>query len=440
MAPGCHGSSFALAVIAPIATALSRLATDQDQMEPPPPPPENPWPSAGMLRREKEAEGPFERGWSEQEQAESKASIARAFQYIDHKIGDKVGDSPLSQRTSSSQKDLLHPRPRSSQLQVVEEPDNEEDENPSARKVPSWYFNGMIPDPQKDLKFEYQSSIGRDGFEPDPLRPTSEFFGPFRIDYQHHTLTLENWNLAVSSNLDRGGMGNLIVGLNHTYDRARNSVLLGDSNRLDGSYGLVSGRYNFAKGRGAVITGGQKNIASGVYSTVAGGYQNNATGMFASVRGGENNLASGQFSMVSGGLTNIAGGSESTVTAGYNNRVLGNISSINGGVNNTIHEWNISATVEGGFGAGSDIVTGPPEIAIETAENTDNPSGLAAVAEDCAACGEELLRTEEKTAEGRVHNAGHFHHMGGGTPEVRRRRSAPTVLNKMGAVQDSMED
>merc|ERR1719428_689531 len=91
----------------------------------------------------------------------------------------------------------------------------------AASSAPSWFHNGQMPNPATDLAFEYQSSIGRDAYEPDPLRPASEFFGPFRIDYKHHTLVLDNWNLAINTLLDRGGMGNLVVGLNQSFDRAR---------------------------------------------------------------------------------------------------------------------------------------------------------------------------------------------------------------------------
>lgn len=435
---------------------IMQQALAADQFEPPPPPDPPPpddapfptFPPSGLLRRETETMGPFEKGWAEAaEQSETKASIVKAFNYIDDRIRNKaavgptplpvrnlmgdgsrseaeVGPTPLPVRTSNSQRNLVGTRSFSSQVQLAQ---NVETNNPM---LPQWYHNGQMPNPKTDLSFEYQSSIGRDGYEPDPLRPASEFFGPFRIDYKHHTLFLDNWNLNINSKLDRGGMGNLVVGLNQSFDRARNSVILGDSNRAVGSYGLVAGRYNMVKGRGAVITGGEHNLATGTFANVAGGAGNNATAVFASVRGGHDNLASGPFSVVSGGLHNVAEGAESTVTAGFNNRVFGNMSSINGGANNTIAVWNVSATIQGGDRVGTNVVTGPPEIIIPTAENTDNPSALAAC--NSPACDEEELKSEERIAAGKKRNAGHDHPMGGGEPTVRRRRSPPGVLHVHG--------
>jgi len=413
MVPECYFGAFLLCTIVSTAVATVQRVVSENQLEleVPPPPPDDPSPS-GMLRREKEKEdGPFERGW---EQVERKASIMRAFDYIDHRIENKLQADRISQppRTSNLQESVLGVGSAgSSQLEVGHD-----------KEVPPLGLSGVIPHPKTDLSFEYQSAIGRDGYEPDPLRSASEFFGPFRLDYKHHTVYLENWNMAINTRLNRGGMGNLIVGLNHSYDQARNSVILGDSNSVVGSYGLVTGEYNAAHGRGAVITGGAFNQANAPFSSVAGGSHNNAAAIFSSVRGGENNLASGQFSVVTGGQHNIAAALESTVTAGYNNRVLGNSSSINGGAFNTVPEWNTSETIEGGERVGAVHVTGPPPIEVVAAENTDNPVGLVTAC-GSAACEEEDLETREKTAAARVHLAGHDHEIGDGVPEVRRRRS-----------------
>eukprot|EP00746_Dinoflagellata_sp_MGD_P127990 gnl/MRDRNA2_/MRDRNA2_62441_c0_seq2.p1 gnl/MRDRNA2_/MRDRNA2_62441_c0~~gnl/MRDRNA2_/MRDRNA2_62441_c0_seq2.p1 ORF type:complete len:509 (+),score=94.89 gnl/MRDRNA2_/MRDRNA2_62441_c0_seq2:98-1624(+) len=491
---GCFYRNFFLYTITLPATGISKqiTLTAEDELEPPPPPPPGPpppdgpfppLPAIGMLRRENEAHGPFEKEWGKQEQSDSlsetKANIVKAFDYIDNRIRNKIEarTTPMPARTSNAKEhkegDSTHdleaaptPLPAfwtlhmnkndlstgqpSSGLQVAQypppgmpppgylpphmnpppypPPPMPPPTTPSPTQPPPnppWYHNGRMPDPKTDLKFEYQSAIGRDGYEPDPLRPASEFFGPFRLDYKHHTLYLENWNLAIQSMLDRGGMGNLVVGLHHSYDKARNSVILGDSNEAIGSYGLVAGRHNKINGRGAVISGGAHNLASGVFSSVGGGTENNATAVFASVRGGKFNLASGPFSVVTGGTHNIAAGAESVVNAGFNNVVLGNMSAINGGVNNSIPVWNVSAVIEGGALVGADVVTGPPEIFVPTAENTDNPDALAAC--DSPECGEEESRIEEKTAAARVHKAGHDHYQGGGVPEIRRRRSAPVL-------------
>jgi len=402
MAPGCHASALLLYTVVSTAAATSRrsaasensdssssamLRREEEAVEEPPPPPL--WHPS---EEEAAEEGPFER---EEEEHEAKANIAKAFEYIDQKIGDRL---EAGKTTDYSQRDLLSHRTQipTSSLEVNKDPAPPATIGGHQKKgkrnvVPAWFNNGHVKK-RNDLAFEYQSAVGRDGYEPDPLRPASEFFGPFRVDYKHHTLYLENWNLAMNTRLDRGGMGNLVVGLNHSYARARNSVILGDSNVMQGSYGVVAGRYNKVTGRGGVVSGGERNLASGSFASVAGGSDNNATAMFATVTGGERNRASGTFSVVSGGEHNVADASESTVTAGFFNINEGNVSSINGGVNNTINRENVSATIQGGRAQGVEAVTGPPELMISTAEDTNNPGGLLTAC-GSAECEEEEVET-----------------------------------------------
>merc|ERR1719252_106166 len=136
--------------------------------------------------------------------------------------------------------------------------------------TPTWYHGGFPPN-DNALQFMYQASIGRDGFEPDPTEPVCEFFGPFKLDYGTHTIYLTDWNLAIGTKLQRYGMGNVIVGLNQTWTDARNGLIVGNSNQLKGSYGVVAGKENRAFGRGAVVDGGFQNDVRTEYGNVNGG-------------------------------------------------------------------------------------------------------------------------------------------------------------------------
>lgn len=233
--------------------------------------------------------------------------------------------------------------------------------------VPSWYHGGQAPN-NGALKFEYQASIGRDGFEPDPTEPVCEFFGPFKIDYGAHTIYLENWNLMVGTKLERYGMGNLIVGLNHTFREARNGVVFGKSNQLKGSYGAVTGEENFARGRGAVVDGGYQNVARADYGNVNGGQKNNVTTHFAVVEGGYGNSATAPFSAVGGGENNLVDGFVATIMGGRRNEALANLSAIIGGTMNIIPPTAISETVRGGSKGNVPTPEPPKALVIEPGE------------------------------------------------------------------------
>merc|ERR1719487_74572 len=94
----------------------------------------------------------------------------------------------------------------------------------SKDKVPLWYKQGHTGTPG-DIDFEYQSAIGRDGYEPNPVQPNSEYFGPFRIDYLKHTIYLEDWNFNIDTTFDAPGWGNLIVGENQSFKGTFNSAI-----------------------------------------------------------------------------------------------------------------------------------------------------------------------------------------------------------------------
>lgn len=214
--------------------------------------------------------------------------------------------------------------------------------------------NAFGPQPGPgDLRFEYQSANGRDGFEPDPFRTSSEFFGPFRVDYKQHTLYLDNWNLGVGSGLlDRPGLGNLIVGNGHKFKGTFNSAIVGVNNTANGSYNFVAGRDNFAQGRGSVVAGGEGNVALSSHTSIDGGEENVAKKFFAVVQGGYQNAAEAPFAVVAAGMYNWAGGNASSVTGGTMNSADAEFSSVNGGQSNMVPGPNNSEALEGGHHIG----------------------------------------------------------------------------------------
>lgn len=229
--------------------------------------------------------------------------------------------------------------------------------------APGWYHAGNEP-AKSYLKFEYQSSIGRDGFEPDPIEPVTEFFGPFKIDYATHTILLENWNLLLGTKIPRYGMGNLIVGTNQSYTDARNGVIVGKDNTLRGSYGVVAGEDNFAMGKGAVVAGGFQNKVRAEYASVMGGQLNNATIHFATSSGGYRNMASAPFSTVGGGAWNVADGFSSFIAGGKENKAMANLSVVIGGWNNAIPDLAVSETLLGGKTAKAPTPEPPEDLTI----------------------------------------------------------------------------
>lgn len=250
-----------------------------------------------------------------------------------------------------------------------------DDGESSITPPPPWYHQGHMPGPA-DLRFEYQASIGRDGYEPDPLRPASEFFGPFRLDYRHHAVIMDNWNFAIKTDIKRVGEGNLIVGEKNKWHRAANSVLLGTNNFARGEYAFVAGKNNVANGVGTTVTGGEDNDATGHQNSVSGGTKNYAKGAFSTILGGHGNKATGEYSDITGGLHGTASGKTSTVTGGWRNQAMGLHTAVNGGGNNTVPEANNSAAVDGGSSVGWPAPTARPGL--------DVPAG--AVEQDMPPC------------------------------------------------------
>lgn len=107
-------------------------------------------------------------------------------------------------------------------------------------------------------------------------------------------------------------------------------------NRVNSSFGVVSGGYNntatgFASAVGggfsnstgserATIGGGSGNNAGGAFSTIAGGYGNMAGALGSTVIGGAANNAADYYATVAGGYSNVAGGGFS-FAAGYRAKV-----------------------------------------------------------------------------------------------------------------------
>jgi hypothetical protein len=88
-----------------------------------------------------------------------------------------------------------------------------------------------------------------------------------------------------------------------------------------GNYsGILSGRYNKASGRAAVVPGGEGNVASGDYATAAGSY-NTASGN-SSTAFGDSNTASGT-NATAIGSTNTANAPNSTIVGGIQGTVRG---------------------------------------------------------------------------------------------------------------------
>jgi hypothetical protein len=120
------------------------------------------------------------------------------------------------------------------------------------------------------------------------------------------------------------GLGNLIIGYNEgSSDSDRggsHNLVIGEGNRFTrAAFGcLVGGGGNIVSAVGATCLGAN-NAASGGFSTVCGGVFNATTNAAASVLGGEKNTASGFFASVLGGFNNTAGGTQTSVLGGNSN-------------------------------------------------------------------------------------------------------------------------
>lgn len=293
--------------------------------------------------------------------------------------------------------------------------------------VPSDVF--APPPGPSDLRFEYQSSIGRDGFEPDPFRTASEYFGPFRVDYHKHTLYLDNWNLGVSSELDRGGLGDFMVGNGHKFSEATNSAFAGVNNTAMGSYDFVAGKNNIASGEGSVVAGGESNRAENNHTNIDGGESNVVQSLFGVVQGGYMNSAEAPYASVEAGMYNWAGGKAASVIGGTMNSADGTYAAVNGGQRNMVPGGNVSDAVEGGYMVGVPNGTPGPEIDVEPGEGPDEEFPPC----QGEACAKALMAEHEREAgatrdrRNKLEKAQKNRHVPGISPNdkaFRRRRSA----------------
>ncbi len=133
---------------------------------------------------------------------------------------------------------------------------------------------------------------------------------------------------------DVNGRGNLIVGYNSSTDEDRSgshNLVVGDGHTYTSFGGVVFGTDNTIESRGASITAGSSNRAIAPYSSVSGGSFNITSDFLASVVGGAWNEASGYGAVVGGGSGNSAAGLYSSISGGGRNSVNGGSDVIVGG-------------------------------------------------------------------------------------------------------------
>ena len=172
-----------------------------------------------------------------------------------------------------------------------------------------------------------------------------------------------------TTNGDRNGLGNLIVGYNESRgtndgecdpssgpsceypilrdcngpdgedcyeDRwGSHNIIVGADNNYSSTGGLVVGNVNGVYAPAGVVLGGARNEVSGARGVVVGGEQNNASGGFSTVVGGTVNHAGGAHSFVGGGVGNSTANWTSTVVGGTGNSARGQEAVVVGGIGNT---------------------------------------------------------------------------------------------------------
>ncbi len=128
---------------------------------------------------------------------------------------------------------------------------------------------------------------------------------------------------ARTTNSDKSGSHNLVVGPEHNYS-SYGGLVAGTTNTTSAKYASVSGgRFNVASGDYAAVCGGRSNYASGVNAAVSGGITNQASAQYSAVSAGSNNVASAFGSSVSGGILNEASGDFSAVSGGETRSATG---------------------------------------------------------------------------------------------------------------------
>eukprot|EP00746_Dinoflagellata_sp_MGD_P144852 gnl/MRDRNA2_/MRDRNA2_77554_c0_seq1.p1 gnl/MRDRNA2_/MRDRNA2_77554_c0~~gnl/MRDRNA2_/MRDRNA2_77554_c0_seq1.p1 ORF type:complete len:528 (-),score=85.23 gnl/MRDRNA2_/MRDRNA2_77554_c0_seq1:134-1717(-) len=194
----------------------------------------------------------------------------------------------------------------------------------------------------KDAKHHLPSA-----YEPDFFRDNSEYFGPFRIDYNTRTIWLDDFNFHVWTPEHWLGHGNMAVGPNSYLLGSFNSFIVGTQNMARGGGNVVmGGEGNVADGAETSVIGGEGNFAKGAQSVISGGYHNAADADFSEVVGGDRNVVEGQFgtivaggfnsanklfSVAAGGRQNAADDQFTTVGGGWGNKGNSPASTIGGG-------------------------------------------------------------------------------------------------------------
>lgn len=140
------------------------------------------------------------------------------------------------------------------------------------------------------------------------------------------------------------------------------SGLFGYTNRVTGSYGVISGGASNSAVASATVAGGFQNNAGGIGGSVGGGINNQATSPYATVPGGSNNVAGGQFSFAAGQqaqATNdgafVWADSQNTPFASTNNdsfnvRARGGAQFVTGGAGMSIDSQPVLTTASGPVG------------------------------------------------------------------------------------------
>ena len=110
------------------------------------------------------------------------------------------------------------------------------------------------------------------------------------------------------------GAGNLIVG----YQEPGNDV---EADLRTGSHNFVGGRSNNYTAFGGLVVG-ESNRIHGSYATVSGGRLNGATSSWTSIGGGAHNTATAYGAVVTGGSFNWSGADCAVVVGGEGNRAI----------------------------------------------------------------------------------------------------------------------
>lgn len=136
--------------------------------------------------------------------------------------------------------------------------------------------------------------------------------------------------------------GNLIIGEEHEYSRAADSLVMGHGNEVSGRSNLIAGKRNKAAANFAFTTssrstvkgvmshsiGGERNFVSGDMGIAIGGGYNNITGKRAALISGEKIVATGYLCVGIGGSQNNITGMQAVAIGSINSGAHGHLSTI----------------------------------------------------------------------------------------------------------------